>query len=91
MVGARRQPISPLWQWNRIYQGGPFRPKDIPFTGEEKYISPMLRNPTSQDFFQYSPRFEGPRRPPSGNLVRFTGQNHWPAKRYSPENWKGMQ
>ena len=53
MVGTRRrQPISPLWQWNRIYQGGPFRPKYIPFTGEETIIPLMPRNPTSQDIFQ---------------------------------------
>ena len=49
MVGGRRQPISPLWQWNRIYS---FSPKDIPFTGEENIIPLMPRNPTAQDFFQ---------------------------------------
>ena len=53
MAGARRrQPISPPWLWKRIYPGGPFRPNDIPFTGEEKIIPPIARNPTSQDFFQ---------------------------------------
>ena len=52
MVGARRrQPSSLLWQWNRIYPDGPFRPKDIPFTGEEKIVHPMPINPTSQDIF----------------------------------------
>ena len=53
MAGARRRhPISPPLQWKRIYPVGPFRPKDIPFTGEEKIIPSMPRNPTSLDFFQ---------------------------------------
>ena len=33
-VEARHnQPIVPLWQWNRIYPGDPFRPRNIKFTG----------------------------------------------------------
>ena len=28
------------------FPGGPFRPKDIPFTDKEKIILPIPRNPT---------------------------------------------
>ena len=50
--GARHnQPIVPLWQWNRIYQGDPFKPRNIKFTGEERILVPLFGNPTAQDFF----------------------------------------
>ena len=36
-VGPRHnQPIVLLWQWNRIYPGDPFRPRNVKFTYEEK-------------------------------------------------------
>ena len=58
MLGVRRRkPISPLWQWNRIYPGGPFRPKDIPFTGEEKLFlqcQEILHHKTSSSILQDS-------------------------------------
>ena len=51
--GARHnQPIVPLWQWNRIYPGDPFRPRNVKFTGEERILVPLPRNPTTQDFFK---------------------------------------
>ena len=52
-VGARHnQPIVPLWQWNRTYPGDPFRPGNVKFTGEERILVPLPRNPTEQDFFK---------------------------------------
>ena len=52
-VGPRHnQPIVPLWQWNRIYPGGLFRPRNVQFTGEERILVPLPRNPTAQDFFK---------------------------------------
>ena len=52
-VGPRHnQPIVPLWQWNRIYPGDPFRPINVKFTGEERILVPLPRNPTAQDFFK---------------------------------------
>ena len=52
-VGPRHnQPIVPLWQWNRIYPGDPFRPRNVKFTGEERILMPLPRNPTAQDFFK---------------------------------------
>ena len=52
-VGARHnQPIVHLWQWNRIYAGDPFRPRNVKFTGEERILVLLPRNPTAQDFFK---------------------------------------
>ena len=52
-VGARHnQPIVPLWQWNRINPGDPFRPRNIKFTGEERIPVSLPRNPTAQGFFK---------------------------------------
>ena len=52
-VGPRHnQPIVPLWQWNRIYPGDLFRPRNVKFTGEERILVPIPRNPTAQDFFK---------------------------------------
>ena len=52
-VGARHnQPSVHLWQWNRIYPGDPFRPRNIKFTGEERILVPLPRNPNAQDFFK---------------------------------------
>ena len=41
-----------MWQWNRIYPGDPFRPRNIKFTGEKRILVPQPRNPTAQDFFK---------------------------------------
>ena len=46
------QPIVYPWQWKRIYPGDPFRPRNIKFTGEEKILVPLSRNPTAQYFFK---------------------------------------
>ena len=52
-VGARHnQPIVHLWQWNRIYPGNPFRPRNVKFPGEERILVPLPKNPTAQDFFK---------------------------------------
>ena len=52
-VGARHNhPIVPLWQWNRIYPGDAFRPRNVKFTGDERILVPLPRNPTAQDFFK---------------------------------------
>ena len=41
-----------VWQWNRIYPRGPFRPRQIPFSGRERIVATLPRNPTPQDFFK---------------------------------------
>ena len=45
-------PNAVIWQWNRIYPRGPFRPRQIPFTGRQRIIANLPRNPTPQDFFK---------------------------------------
>ena len=52
-IGPRHnQPIVLLWQWNRIYLGDPFWPRYLKFTGKERILVPLPRNPTAQDFFK---------------------------------------
>ena len=41
-----------VWHWNRIYPRGELRPKQIRYTGEEKILQQLPRNPTSEDFFK---------------------------------------
>ena len=45
-------PNAVIWQWNRIYPRGPFRPRQIPFTGRQRIMANLPRNPTPQDFFK---------------------------------------
>ena len=52
VAARRRRPVQPLWYWNRIYPGGLFRPRNIPFTGQERILKPLPRNPSTEDFFR---------------------------------------
>ena len=47
-----RQPFRQGWKWSRIFPGGNFRPKQIRFTGEEKFLERLPTNPTVEDFFK---------------------------------------
>ena len=40
------------WHWNRIYPRGAFAPQQIRYTGEEKILQQIPRNPTVEDFFR---------------------------------------
>ena len=52
-IGLRHnKPIVPMWHWNRIYPGDPFTPRNIKFTGKERVLVPLPRNPTAKDFFK---------------------------------------
>ena len=52
VAARRRRPVQPLWYWNRIYPGGLFKPRNIPFTGHERILKPLPRNPSTEDFFR---------------------------------------
>ena len=40
------------WHWNRIYPRGDYRPHQIRYTGEEKILQQLPRNPNVEDFFR---------------------------------------
>ena len=52
VAAMRRIHVQPLWHWNRIYPGGLFRPRNIPFTGQKRILKPLLRNRSTEDFFR---------------------------------------
>ena len=47
---ARRR--QPLWQWNRIPEGGPYNPRRIAFSGNEGIQIPLPANATAEHFFK---------------------------------------
>ena len=47
-----RDPRRQMWQWNRIYPRGDYRPKQINFTGNENILERLPRNPTPEDYFK---------------------------------------
>ena len=47
----RRHPRQ-LWQWNRVYPRGNFRPTHISFTGNERIMERLPDNPSYEDFFK---------------------------------------
>ena len=49
---VRRVNRRPLWQWNRIFQGGPYTPRRINFTGDERILKPLPENAIAEDFFK---------------------------------------
>ena len=52
VVARRRRPVQLLWYWNRIYPGGLFRLSNTPFTGQERILKPLPRNPSTEDYFR---------------------------------------
>ena len=52
-TNTERQPQQRQgWHWNRIYPRGEFRPQQIRYTGEEKILQQLPRNPSVEDFFK---------------------------------------
>ena len=49
---VRRVNRRPLWQWNRIFHGGPYTPRRINFTRDERILKPLPANPIAEDFFK---------------------------------------
>ena len=52
ILGPQLPPDTADWVWNRIYPRGPFTPRHVPFTGRERIIPALPRNPAPLDFFK---------------------------------------
>ena len=51
-AGALRQPVGQLWYWNRAYPRDNYRPRQINYTGNERILERLLRNPSVEDYFK---------------------------------------
>ena len=46
------QTFPAIWQWNRVYPRGPYAARDIAFTGNERILENLPRNPRALDYFK---------------------------------------